>query len=193
MPSDKRRRCLTAFLLVALGAAGCTTDERAWPYAFQNETSVTVSVALQAPDGHEVVLAPSIAPGGSWQGGSTDCRVDGTYVARDAAGREVAVRKKYCGDPWVIDGRIEVMLFSALARPATFVFSPASGPDVVVARDVVPHASVSVDIAALGDPAVLCTGRLSAYEGRQAAVVADHAVAKCADWNWTFWEPSASP
>jgi hypothetical protein len=116
MADSKGRRHFAGVLLAVLVvlSAGCVTDNMSWPYAFRNETPVTVSVALQGPDGHEVVIAPSIAPCASWQGGSTDCRVDGTYVARDAAGRELAGATKYCGDPWVIDGRIRVRLINGL-------------------------------------------------------------------------------
>jgi hypothetical protein len=195
MGGSKGRWRFAGVLLAVLAvlSAGCTTDDRSWPFAFRNDMPVTVSVALQGPDGHKVVIAPSIAPGASWQGGSTDCRVNGTYVARDAAGRELAGATKYCGDPWVVDGRIQVRLINGLMQPATFVLLPASGPALTVAKDVRPHSPVSVDIAALGDPAVLCNGRLGAYYAGQASAVVDVAVTTCADWNWTAWPPVSPP
>jgi hypothetical protein len=189
---------MAVVLLAALTAAGCTTDEgRILDYDFQNETSVTVSIARQGSDGHEAVLAPSIAPGGRWLELGDDCR-GGTYIARDAAGHEVARQVlPSCFTSWVIaNGPIPATLVNDLGRPVTIKFLPWSGTNLVIAEELAPGAEVSVDIASLGDPTRLCKGRLEAFDGRQAGPVADREVETCGAWNWTVKatpSPSASP
>lgn len=180
--------CLAVAAAVASGA--CTSDQgRTLPYQIENRASVAVSVALLTGGGEEAIVS-SIAPGATWRQdwGNGDCTVRGTYVARDAAGREVARRAHGCGDYWVVsDGTpVTATVVNDVRRPVSVKFSRWSGGTVVVSPDLAAGASASLDLTRLGDLDSICRGRLGAFDSGQALPIAERVVETCDDWNWAI-------
>lgn len=184
-----------AVALAALGA-GCGGETPCWGYGFEfyNTTPSTISVVFQASsDGRETAIAPSIASGTALAGAmGVGCREAGVLIARDTSGREVARRDKADGEPspvWVVagSGPVPATIVNGLRLPVRRVeFTGRSGPAIVVARDLVPGASASLDAATLGDQASVCWGRLDAYTDRQGLPTSTRSVTTCASWNWTI-------
>lgn len=194
---------LAAAVAVAALGAGCGGEAACWGYGFEfyNTTSSAISVVFQAAsDGRETAVAASIASGTALAGGmGVGCREAGVLIARDRSGREVARRDKADGEPspvWVIagSGPAPATIVNRLRLPVRRVeFTGRSGTPVVVARDLAPGASASLDAATLGDQASVCWGRLDAYTDRQGLPTATRSVATCASWSWTVSPATPQP
>lgn len=98
-----------ALVLVGLLLAGCNlfSLDQVSGVEFQNRTDVTVEVVVRYETGEESSLLTQLKPGTvvTVDRFSTDCSLVGAYIARNAAGQEIARREgRICRpDQWVIE------------------------------------------------------------------------------------------
>lgn len=194
-------RVLLLFVSLASAAAmsACGSDGGGLPKGvlFSNLTDADVSVSHVDSSGHEDLLVQTVRPHQTGefrivlkdtaQGPCTD----GTYIARNSSGGEVARHPAGFCDPWVVAAAPIPFTIRNLTASAV-VISYRDGTAIEVGR-AESGASLSGTLDALGNLADLCLGgTLAATPSHTSAQ--RQPISNCGDWTWTITStPAGSP